>query len=485
MNISVKQESGNREFAYFNEIEEKAFNIGMEVARQLIRVALEQEDMTLMSERDVKRFRDKGLRKTCIKTKCGSVEFRRRVYEDKLAQKEKYTYLLDEKIGINKVGLISESVCKMISTSICESTYRATANQISDLTGLGLSAQAVWNVVQSLGKSQFELSERYAELAKEKQGTGIIETPIIYEENDGIWIKLQGEDRKESGPSKEMKVGIAYDGVTYHESSDGKRRRILDNKLAFAGFMPINDFREQKEGLIASIYDTEKIQLRVINGDGATWIQKKKGENSICVLDEFHRNKKIRECVKNKEHAELIYEELFNGDYDYLLEYIDAMANSVEDEDEIEGLKTLYSYYSENREALPNYYDRGIKIPETRDPGVIHHARLGSMESNVFTLIGNRMKGRRKVWSIRGANNLAAILCAYHTVGFEKLFYNMPSAPIKAPEWIDTGKPLTGQAIKEYIGKGYEYPVQVNISTAPTWLRKALRISDLNELKYI
>lgn len=37
------------------------------------------------------------------------------------------------------------------------------------------------------------------------------------------------------------------------------------------------------------------------------------------------------------------------------------------------------------------------------------------MESNVFTLIGNRMKGRRACWSIDGGNNLAALLCRFYS----------------------------------------------------------------------
>ena len=485
MNISGNQENSKHITATFNEIEQAAFNIGMEIARQLIKTVLELADQTLMAERDVKRYRNKGLRKTCIKTICGSVEFERRVYEDTLSPDRHCVYLLDDKLGIGGVGLISESVCKLIATSICESTYRSTARQITDLTGLDLSPQAVWNVVQKLGGSQEELAERQSELAKEKQGKGSIETPILYEENDGIWIKLQGKDREENGPSKEMKMGIAYDGAIYQENAEGKRRRVLDNKLAYAGFMPIKEFRQKKEGLIASIFDVKSIELRVINGDGAGWIHGKREEKSISVLDEFHRNKKIRECVKNKDHADRIYDVLMEGEYDYLLEYIEAVINSVEEEEEIAGLKELYRYYKENREALPGYYDRGVNIPETREPGKVHHARLGSMESNVFSLIGNRMKGRRRNWSIKGANNLASILCAYHTIGFEKLFTALPAEPIPVPEWVDTGAPMTPRQIKEYVGSGYRYPMTSSVSEGPKWIKSALRLNGFSDLSFI
>ena len=68
MNISGNQENSKHITATFNEIEKAAFDIGMSIARQLIKAALEQADLTLMAERDVERYRNKGPRKTCIKT---------------------------------------------------------------------------------------------------------------------------------------------------------------------------------------------------------------------------------------------------------------------------------------------------------------------------------------------------------------------------------------------------------------------------------
>ena len=84
-----------------------------------------------------------------------------------------------------------------------------------------------------------------------------------------------------------------------------------------------------------------------------------------------------------------------------------------QDERRIKKIQSLDSYFSENYDALPGYYDRGIKIPKTREPGVIHHARFGSIESNVFALIGNRMKFGRAYWSIEDGNNLAVRCLPY------------------------------------------------------------------------
>ena len=103
------------------------------------------------------------------------------------------------------------------------------------------------------------------------------------------------------------------------------------------------------------------------------------------------------------------------------------------------------------------YYDRGVEIPETSDPGVIHHARLGSMESNVFTLIGDRMKGGRRNWSISGGNNLALLLVLFHTVGLKTIFDAPVPLPDQEPEWVDEGRPLLHWENPQRVGHGYEY----------------------------
>ena len=174
----------------------------------------------------------------------------------------------------------------------------------------------------------------------------------MYEENDGIYLHLQGKDRKENGRSCEMKTGIAYDGVVWHVNDKGEKRRILDNKVAYAGFMDAKEFRQKKEGIVANRFNVDEIVLRVINGDGAGWVRGKNSEDTISVLDEFHRNKKITECIKDKEHANLIRDELLKGEYDKLLEYLSLCIESTEDEKEKEGLRNLYSYYNENKDAL-------------------------------------------------------------------------------------------------------------------------------------
>ena len=483
-NITVEIEESKREIRTFEDLVTSAYEIAMEFGRELVSRTLEARDEELRKSRDTRRYRCKGKQQTSLKTKLGVINYRRNVYIDKsVADGIKCVHLLDEDLEIEKIGQVAREVCEIAGELACESSYRAAARAITENTGMSISAQGVWNIVQKLGEQRGGQIERHAELARLGHGVGCVESKILYEENDGVWLKLQGKDRKECGPSKEMKVGIAYDGATWEKQKRGKPRRTLDCKVAHAGFEPAKKFRESKEGVIASRYDVKKIELRIINGDGANWIQKQRKTDCICVLDKFHRNKKLTECIKDKDFLETARELLFANRIDDLLTCIAAQLDSTEDEAEQDGLWELLSYYTENKEAMMGPYERGIDIPETRQPGIIHHARLGSMESNIFTLIGNRMKDRRCCWSVRGANHLASLLCLKHTTGLHGLFSGLEPLPQPELVWIDTGTPINASRMPLTAGSGTECYNRASIPNL-SWLKDMFSYRSFTELTY-
>lgn len=60
-----------------------------------------------------------------------------------------------------------------------------------------------------------KVCEEEAELTEEykRECKGEKEVPFLFEEADGVYIKLQGKDRKKEKQDKaEIKIGIAYDG---------------------------------------------------------------------------------------------------------------------------------------------------------------------------------------------------------------------------------------------------------------------------------
>lgn len=472
----ILTENGEEFKVDLQEIEKKVFAMCMAEGREIMAKVLAEVDEQLFKQRDSKEYKSEGLRKTCLKTLMGEVEYNRRVYWtlDESGGKE-YIYLLDKVLGIDAPGKMSELVSTVIATAACESDYREVAEKVSEMSGLKISHTTAWSVTQAVGARVREREEGLAAKAKKDEGTGQIESKVLFEEQDGIWLNLQGKDRKEHGKSREMKIAIAYDGIS--ETAGGRRR--LSDKVACASFDSIAEFVERKEGVIASVYNVDEIELRVLNGDGAKWISGQKGADTVYQLDPFHRNKAIREYVNDPELCGLMLKLLLSREIDELLNVIDASINSTDDTYEQAKRKTLLEYFSNNKDALTPYHSRGLKIPEV-NPGLLP-ASCGAMESNVFTMVGNRMKGGRANWSVDGANHLAALLCLKQTGRLKQTLSvmgeKMPSASVSDTAGFSAAKAL------QRVGTGYNGFKHAAIPNMP-WSKGLLGMKALSRLRF-
>jgi hypothetical protein len=448
----------------FNTLEKEIYEKCLEFGREKLRDKLEKYDDALAQTRDRNTYRHKGKRKGVIKTVMGEVEYQRAVYQRKNEDgTTSCVYLLDEALGISGNGFMSGLLSRMIVEEVCSGTYRHAAQAISEMTGQSISHTAAWNVVQMIGMDVDKKEQEAAKQAQNNNGKGTAETAVLFEEQDGIMLHLQGKSREERGKSAEMKVSIAYDGA----QKEGKNRYRLTGKVATAKIEPTLEFQQRKEGRIAEVYNVDEIKLRINNGDGAAWIQRGHDESTHYQLDPYHRNKAVLENVSNARARKMIMKMLYNKDIDGLLEYIDALANSVEDEKEEKKLRSLYSYYSGNKEGLVGWKQRGLDVPEP--PEGKEYRNLGTMESNIFTIIGNRMKGDRACWSVNGANNLAGLLALKHADRLRGALDNIAKRilPGKYIEVIDIK--LSCGRIQKQVGKGYEPPRGGSAPAMPDW----------------
>ena len=118
------------------QLEQKIFDYVCELGRDITRIMLESYDEELSASRDTKQYRDKGKRKTAIKTVYKEVEYRRRVYRTTLEDGRKaHVYLLDRAMQMDKIGLISTNLAEKIAMTVTESPYLATADIISSTCG--------------------------------------------------------------------------------------------------------------------------------------------------------------------------------------------------------------------------------------------------------------------------------------------------------------------------------------------------------------
>jgi len=150
----------------FKEIEREFFEIGCEIARELMAAFLSKVDKEFGEARDKSQLRHKGKRNTSIKTLMGEVPVRRALYKRiKEDGSVEYIHLLDEAFQT-------------------------------------ISHQGVWNVVQAAGEKQKEAEEQLINSFKNNGLSGNKEVPVLFEEADGLWLSMQGKSRKGSTKGK-------------------------------------------------------------------------------------------------------------------------------------------------------------------------------------------------------------------------------------------------------------------------------------------
>jgi hypothetical protein len=89
------------------------------------------------------------------------------------------------------------------------------------------------------------------------------------------------------------------------------------------------------------------------------------------------------------------------------------MASESDEKIKVE-LEEVYSYYSNNFDALTRYQDRkDISLPTP--PDGVEYRGLGTMESSIRNVIASRMKDNGNAWSTKGANHMSKILCLKHS----------------------------------------------------------------------
>lgn len=441
----------------FKDIEKEIFSWICSIGQKVTKEILEKRDRELMESRNKAIYRSKGLRRTSVKTIYGEVSYSRTVYEtyDPSGGKH-YVYLLDEDLRLDNIGLISENVAELMVSSITEMSYRNCAAKISGMTGQRISAMGVWNVIQSLGKKVCNEEKELVEENCAGRLRGGKETKVLFEEADGVWLALQGKDREKRHFDKaEMKVSIAYDGW----KPEGGGRYSLDGKVVSAGFHPGREFQKLREAQIAKEYSLDETEVRLMNGDGASWIKKVSDKDTHFQLDPFHRNKSIRENIPYPEAREGIHVLLEEGDISGLFEYLQIYRDSLADDEEIAKADTLIRYFKENRDGLLPYQKQGIDIPES--PEGLEYRNMGTMESHVWSVIARRMKHNHTSWSIKGGNHLAKILAKKCSGKLYEV-----TEKLRMPVFEDTvvgeikASVLSAAKTPAKSGNGYAYPVR-------------------------
>lgn len=466
----------------FNALEKEIYKIGCEYAVGLMEQVLQRMDEHLEETRDKRRLRHKGTHRTTLKTLMGEVPYNRTLYETRLENgKKAYVYLLDEELRLETFGKITANLAVRIAECASVCSYRETAEKVSNMTGQSISHGGVWNVIQDLGEKLSEVEERNTRLAKTDQGRGDIITPILFEEADGVWINMQGKDRSKKKRKSELKMAAAYDGW----EQQAKGRYALRNKVMVCGFESSKEFQRKKEGAIAAVFDTDEITIRILNGDGGSWIKGGLLDADVHYqLDPFHKNREITRKVKDEKQRETVRKLLAEKRVQELLTYIKGIAALAEEEAEKKKLNELHEYFSSNQEGLVPYQERGLSLPTP--PEGLEYRNLGTMEHQVCDGAAKRMKHQKASWSKEGAENLGRLLCKKACGNLQDTITSLSKAvlPERYMETIEEALSSARAAKKE--GSGYLYPIRGSRPFAGTFVtngRKAI-LSMLGERNF-
>lgn len=409
----------------FNELEKTIFSLVCELGCNILKDILENQDKILMENRDKKTYRHKGYRVNCIKTLMGEIEYKRAMYLVDNGKQKTHIFLLDQETNINCIGKISQNLCeKMLKTVVDTISYRKSAEEIKTLTNETISHQGLRDLIYKIGK---EIEEKEKELIKlhkqDKLYAGTKEIPALFEEADGIWINLQGRDRKEQiekYKEKCKKQGKKYEPLTsvkselklhiMHEGWEiGNKRHPLINKEYIAGFMTPKTLEKIRNAKIYQKYNTETIKLRVLNGDGANWIKNICSKDTIYQKDSFHIHQEIIRDIKEKEYQEELCKMLDEKRYNEIPTYIEYLKYELGGEEKtIKKLTTLQKYL---KDGLPRYQELAEEIPEA--PDGVEYRDMGIMESQIFTVLKVKLCSGRKSWSKEGSTYMSKICAIY------------------------------------------------------------------------
>ena len=111
----------NKDKVTFKDLEQLIYEIKCQEARELTASILNAIDDRLHQDRDKGEYRDKGLRKTTIKTVYGEVEYVRHIYLTRNEDgKNTAIFLLDKELGMDTIGLISTNLAEKIAEEYYE-----------------------------------------------------------------------------------------------------------------------------------------------------------------------------------------------------------------------------------------------------------------------------------------------------------------------------------------------------------------------------
>ena len=324
---------------------------------------------------------------------------------------------------------------------------------------------------------------------------GLKQITALFEEADGLWINLQGKDRKkrldkqeekckkenkEFNPKMKVKTELKLH-VMYEGWKKDDKRHTLVNKQCISGIMKPKEIRELRDARVFQQYDVSSIKLRVTNGDGAKWTKGITVKGGIYQKDQFHIMQEIVRDVP-KEYRNVITNLVNTKQFNKIPQAIEGLKYELGGEyTAVKKLNKLHSYLSND---LARYQDI-VEVPEA--PAGIEYRNMGTQESQIFSKLKKRFCSGRKAFSEHGANALAKVCVLNERFSLEDIETPIP-IDTSIEDWI---KEIEENVRKNKTRKGSFIATEHNVEKTGVhtahiennFVKEILKYKEISELK--
>lgn len=415
-----KVEIGSLELNIDERLDE-SINQGMQTAGKTLYGELLQAVDDGIREKVPETWENTGREKRQMTTCMGTVQFKRRVYQDEAGKRRKP---LDEIVGLEKYSRYSLSVMQKGCYLASELAYREAGDVLGWLIGDYISHSAIGRMVREVGEryqtEEQTQRERIFERGEDIE-SGRIPAKVLYGESDGVWISLQREAKQKT----EVRVGILYTG----KKTVGVGRKVLENKVTVTKI--VKNSQEWQETLLKTAwqhYDLSDTKQMMVGGDGSRWVRKSFDMVSLpieFVLDRYHLYREARRAFGFTRQTESWIRQICQEGLEAVIpEMLQELSHA--SSKEAQRMHKFIQYLINNRD--------GLLDPDCRTHIKTKVSNLGAIEGNVDKLVVRRLKGRGRSWSLEGAKAMLAI-CRHKRILMQNAF-----KPFHKPEKFEKKK---------------------------------------------
>lgn len=332
----------------------------------------------------------------------GEIKFDCTLFKNKATGE--HSFLLEKLINLNKRERFTESAEVAVLSEAIKSSYSNAASVIP--TESPITKTTVMNMVH-----------KYAmEYPDNKKDQELKQHRFLYVEADEDHVSEQHGRWSPKEENKGFLSRVAYVYEYKREVPNCKGRKELVNKVYFSGLYPgskgVKQFWEKVWHFVEETYDTEYLEKIYLSGDGASWIKSGLSylDKAVFCIDKFHLMKYINAATnplkeKTEEAKGQIYRMLYEHRKKDLMEYLNLLADSIENEKPV---LDLQSFVSNNWEAIMrSLHDKNVE-------GC-------SAEGHVNHLLSERLSTKALAWSQEGADAISRLRAYVQNNGEERI----------------------------------------------------------------